>query len=415
MSNNFALMIRFRGDISAEQLTGALARIAPRHPALLRGAEPGTALPLEMRTDCGPADWISAAQDGLHIDFPGFPGHGPFAHFTCLQTATGCDLVVACDHGVADGISGVYILRDLLQALGGDPQTRFEPLQVLPHADAFLPPALKANASLQRRVSFTAATLVARVQLEKLRRRFMPAKPARLASADGQHEGDLPLSEQYLILPTRLDATQTAALLARCKQERVTVLGAVCAAWLRAFTALSGSRFGSVSTPVNLRPRITPPVAETASILLATVETRLDCAPARDFWDMARDFKHRLDQVTRDEDLFFKPMLISKAFSHVAPADRGLMFGLLFVSSVNYDFSITNLGLVGLPERCGALQVEAFYGPLVNSSERERTVGVNTFAGQLGMTFNLRRSKMEEAQARELLEHVVALLVEAAN
>jgi len=405
-------MVRVRGDVSASQLTDALARIAPRHPALFRGMEPGAPLPLEIRAGCGPDDWIAVAQDGLRLDFPGFPAHGPFAHFTCLQTATGFDLVLACHHGVADGISGVYILRDLLRALS-DPQAHFEPLQALPHADAFIPPALKTNAGLRRRVNIIAAILAARVQLEKLRRRFMPARPIGPAPSQPQPGGGLPPNEQYLILPTRLDAPHTAALLARCKKEGVTVHAAVCAAWLRAFTAASGARFGSVSTPVNLRPRISPAPGETASVLLSTVETRLDCAPARAFWDMARDFKHRLGQNTRDEELFFKPMLISQAFSQSAPADVGILLGLLFFSPVNYDFSITNLGIVDLPERCGALQVEAFNGPLVNSSEHERTVGVSTFRGQLGMTFNLRRSKMEPAQAKALLERVSAILVEA--
>ena len=106
---------------------------------------------------------------------------------------------------------------------------------------------------------------------------------------------------------------------------------------------------------------------------------------------------------------------MAKAFSQAAPADIDILLRLLFFSPVNYDFSITNLGRVALPERCGALQVEAFYGPLVNSSEHERTVGVSTLGGQLGMVYTFRRSKMEPARAKELLERVVALLIEAAR
>jgi len=414
LSNNFALMIRVIGDVSAEQLADALARIRPSHPSLLRGPDrESAALPLEVRADCADDDWIAVAAGDLRTDFPGFPEHGAVARFTCLKHAAGFDLVAAFHHGAADGISGVFVLRDILLALT-DPQARFEPLSSPPWVAALVPAAVQANAGLRRRVDFTAAALRARVRFESLRERLAPSSrpgpaPAALPGAE------LPPNEQYIILPARLTSAQTTALLARCKKEGVSVHAAVCAAWLRAFTAETKARFGTVSSPVNMRDRVSAPVDESAGVVLATLETRLDCAHSPDFWDLARAFKQELNHGMSDENLFFGPMLMAKAFAQAAPTDRRFVFKLLFDSPVSYDFSITNIGRIPIQERYGALQVEACYGPLVNSSEHERTVGVSTLAGRLGMTFNLRRSKMEPAQAKALLERVVALLVEAAG
>ena len=408
MSNNFALMLRVRGEISAGQLATALRQVRVRHPALL--PEP-TDFPFEVRAGCGDDDWIEAAGSELRRPFP--ERGGPLARFTLLQRAGGFDLLAAFHHGAADGMSGVFVLRDLLQALA-DPQATLVPLPAPPPAGALIPAAVLADRGLHSRVALAVAALRARLLLARLRRRLSAPRPVGVAPAAPLPAGELPPDRQYLILPARLTIPQTAALLARCKQEQVTVHAAVCVAWLRAQAALTGARSGIVSSPVNLRDRLARPVGETSGVFLATLETRLECAPGRDFWDLAREFKQKLDRDLRDEVLFFKPLLYSQLFPRVPAADRGLLAGMLFNSPVTYDFSITNLGRLALPLRSGALRVEAFYGPLVNSSEYERTVGVSTFADRLGLSFVFRASRTDPAQAKELMQRALALLTEPA-
>src|SRR5262249_16212616 len=85
-------------------------------------------------------------------------------------------------------------------------------------------------------------------------------------------------------------------------------------------------------------------------------------------------------------------------------------FERYFSGNIRYDFSITNLGQVDIPVTLGPLTVEAFHGPLVNSMENERTVGVSTFGGGLSFEFLFRRAMIEPTQAGRLLERAVELL-----
>ena len=199
--------------------------------------------------------------------------------------------------------------------------------------------------------------------------------------------------------------------MARCKKEQVSVHAAVCAAWLRAF-ALGATRphVRTVSSPVNLRERLSPPVGETSGLFLSIVETTVDCAPERDFWDIARAIKQNLIRDSRDEALFFKPLMFSKIFTQIPRGDLEIVLGMMFGRPVEYDFSITNLGRIAIPERSGALHVEAFYGPLVNSSAYERTVGVSTLAGQMSLAFIFRQSMLAPADGQALLERAMGLL-----
>ncbi|MGC1376015.1 MAG: hypothetical protein WA821_07335 [Anaerolineales bacterium] len=404
-SNNFAMMVRVRGDVSVKQVKAALSKVRVRHPALIpaAGADQDAFFPLAVRAGCGENDWIEAARAELRELFPEPPG--PFARFTLLQRAGGFDLVAAFHHHFSDGMSGMFVLRDILQALG-DPEAVLVPIPVPPPTGAAIPEAVLSNPGLRRKVVLTMAALRARVLLEKLRRRFSPPKqtPAPETSA-----GNLSAQQQFVILPARLTAEQTAALVARCKKEGVSVHAAVCVAWLRAFTAGAQGvkRFETVSSPVNLRQRLSPPVDDTSGMFMAIVETHVDCAPERDFWDAAREFKQKLTRDSRDEALFFMPLMFSKIFTQVPAGDREIVGRMLFGGPVAYDFSITNLGRVALPERSGDLQVEAFYGPLVNSSPYERTVGVSTLGGQMSIVLLFRRSMMETDKGRELMERAI--------
>src|SRR5436190_4206200 len=172
------MMVRVRGDVSIEQMNVALSRVRVRHPALAPAA--GTSgnpefFPLAVRADCGDGDWIEVAQAQLREPFPDHAG--PFARFTLLRRAEGFDLVATFHHRICDGMSGMFVLRDVLQVLG-DPQLELTPLPASPPTSALIPPAVLTNPRVQRKVGFALTMLRAQVLLEKIRRRWSPPQPA---------------------------------------------------------------------------------------------------------------------------------------------------------------------------------------------------------------------------------------------
>ncbi len=130
---------------------------------------------------------------------------------------------------------------------------------------------------------------------------------------------------------------------------------------------------------------------------------------------MAREFKRKFSRGTTDEALFFRSALFEQVFSQTPQEDIETLIQILFFGQVKYDYSMTNLGRIPIPECNGDLQVEAFYGPLVNSSSRERTVGISTVAGKMSFSFAFRQSMMNPARGKALLDRALGLLLEAAQ
>jgi NRPS condensation-like uncharacterized protein len=298
----------------------------------------------------------------------------------------------------------VYVMRDLLRLLG-EPGLELPALPVPERVTDLLPASVTDDPGVSRRVRRAIRNLRFSRWLQRMREHFTPPSPAGAAG---------PTSQRYCIQTHTLSVDQTKALVERCRAEGTTVHAAICTAWLRALAEVLPKRKyrRRVSSPVNLRGRMARPVPETAGMFLATVETEIDCSPLKDFWHAARKFKEHLGRGSSDEKVFMMPLLFHTMTSSMPPEEVGEMAKALFGGPVRYDFSITNLGRLDVPDRIGKLQVEAFYN-LVNSSEHERTVNVNTFAGRTTFTLICRESKMAPEEAARLLENAIRELKQA--
>lgn len=413
-STNFGMMVRVHGEVSVEQINFALRQIRVRHVALISPMERtpdhqvdyDLLFTLSVRENCSESDWVEVAQSELATPFEEQP---PYARFTLLRRAGGFDLLAIFHHYVCDGMSGMFLLRDVLQVLA-QPDAPVIPLAAPPREDEIkLPDSAMESPRLQKKVQKT---------VEKLRRKVLREKEHQAALAQKQKTTSRkisPLVNQFVILPTLLTPEQTAALMARCKKEQVSVHAAICVAWMRAWLAESGAKKTRriVSSPVNLRKHLSPPMEDTSGGFLTIVETSVDCAPEKGFWDVAREFKRRFRSDTNGAAIFFQPALFGKIFTETPREDVETLLRVLFYGPVKYDYSMTNLGLLPIPEQNGSLRVEAFYGPLVNSSQFERTVGISTVAGRMSLSLLFRQSKMRPASGKALMDRAIGLLLAA--
>lgn len=413
LSPNFSIVVRVRGEISLHQLQEVLDCVRARHRLLIPGTAENPAshhFPLRVLSDDREDAWKEIVKEELRTPFA--EEGGPFARFTWLRSQDRSDLIGTFHHGVCDGFSGVYMLRDILQALG-NPELQVSALPPPPHLARLIPEAVTANPHVQRQLRRNKMILRAMMLFGRLRARIFPQPRPAPAQGNASAPGELPPNQRMHILTQTLTASQTEELVRRCKAEGVTVHAAVCTAWLRAHADTlpgSASRNRSVSSPVSLRNRLAQPVDETAGMFMSTVETRLRCTPGRDFWEMAREFHARFRQDAADENAFMMPLMFG-AFSKDEIMEVAKAF---FSRPVKYDFSITNLGRLNFPTEVGPLQVEAFYN-LVNSSEHERTVGVNTFGGRMTFILIFRESKMTPQAGGQLMADALQQLAEASG
>jgi len=359
---NFALAARLRGDLAVEPLRAALAKVRQKNPLVAGRVEVCNdarwyttegAPEFSIRTVEG--DWATIVAGELTVPFP---REGPLARFVLVKDGGYSTLVMVCHHCVADGLSAAYVLRDALHYLA-HPTAPVEPLPELPALAELLPPL---DPDL---LDF------ARMAMSK------PGEPNVFDAAAG---------EQLYVLPWSLDETQTATLMARCRRERTTVHAALGVAFLTALVRLSagGPTVRCVSTPVSLRDRLRQPVGEQYGMLIqGGVKTRLDCAPGREFWVKAREFKESMQRDIADPRFFAlfhtaEQILARIPYEQVIAAEGGLI--------VDYDLSITNLGRLDFPADDGALRLEGLYGPAVSGMPDEQVLGVATAAGRLTCT-----------------------------
>jgi NRPS condensation-like uncharacterized protein len=408
--SNHALVARIHGDFSIPELDQALDGIRSRHTTLIPGADSEDPLAAHFlvreRTGCGESDWQKTVKEELLSHFP--QGQGPFARFIVLRLeGAQTDLVGVFHHGICDGMSGVYVMRDLLQLLG-EPGLILAPIPRQSNTRDLIPAAVRKNRFVRLKIKGIVAAIRLMVWFRQMRARWLPStgQNPTLASPANQH---------MCILTQTLTVEQTAALVARCKAEQASVHAALSVAWLRARAIQLEKRKSwvrSASSPISLRERLGIP--DTSGLYLANATIKVNCAPRRDFWNAAREFKKKLNQASRDENLFLVPMIIGAVFSQLPEKDRKDVVPILFNRPVNYDFSITNLGRIDLPVKVGRFELEAFYN-LVNASEHERTVCVNTFKGRLTTCLLFRESKMDLGSAEKLEELVSQQLAQAVH
>jgi NRPS condensation-like uncharacterized protein len=396
--SNHAMVARIRGPFSIPELEKALDGIRCRHVALIPGMQAQDPLaahfPLRELTGCADSGWQEVVKEELLKPFP--QRQGPFARFVVLRLEGAADLVGVFHHGICDGMSGVYVLRDVLTLLG-EPGLTLAPIPLQPGMQTLIPASVQESPSVKRKVKAFLAAIRLQLLFRRLRAAWFP-------TAGRTPVGNSPASQRMCILTETLTAAQTAALLARCKAGQTSVHAAICTAWLRASAIQQERRkswLRSASSPISLRERLAVP--NTSGLYLANATIKIDCAPGRDFWQAARAFKRKLSQASTDENLFLFPLMIGAVFTQLPENDRKELLPNFFNRPVKYDFSVTNLGQVDLPVKAGRFKLDAFYN-LVNTSEYERTVCVNTFNGRLTTSLLFRESKMDLRGAEILKE-----------
>ncbi len=410
---NFGMAVCVAGNFSRAQLEDALARAVTRYPLAGSSWIPGqpgaptpdrapNPIPLREKRGCADTDWQAAACAGLGTPFS--MDAGTMLRVDWLRGTDFHDLVFTFNHFALDGLAGWYFVRDTLRLLA-DPGLSLPPQPPLPDFEQLIP------ARARRRLSYRLqrGLMRAMVRLGAARARRRPPKPPLPPADPGS------VWSHFSLRAWELDEAHTARLAARCKTEGTTVQGAVCAAWMCAAAEARLGRRGwrrSVSSPVNLRPRLLPDHPEAFGSYVSMVKTAAACAPGRNFWDIAREVRRKLARGAASDDVFSYMLLLLDSFTALPPQDMLPMMDEFMNQPVGYDFSVTNIGrLDDLPARLNGLRVTAVHGPLVNSQPRERTVCVCTFAGRLRMSLVFCDLFLEPGLAERLGAEAVEKLI----
>jgi len=351
--HNMVVVVRIRGALRPDRLRDALSKAQERHPMLRVNTEVGPggipwfssegvgAIPLtvvegvELHADEQLADTELASTFTMN---QAGPSRLPLMRAALLlprDPAQPAALVLTTQHVIADGLSMVFLVRDLLRFME-DPEASMTALDAPASAQDLLPfPVRRRIPTSPRRFWLVFWLTRAYVRLRFGRR------PASAPERQTFHRS------------WELTVEQTDHLLACCKREAVSVHAALCAAFLPGFPA--------IHTPVNVRPFLARPVGESVGLFVGTALVKMRYREAQGFWGNARRFHRALRRKLRD------PFRIYRLFSRAVPAEAVRRLGPLLVTMTAHErpFGITNLGTLdgkGVQLRGRDLEIESFFG-----------------------------------------------------
>lgn len=363
--NLFATTARVHGPCSVEDVQAALEATFRRHPVLRSRIRSrpfpflpeltthGVAAPaLRVVDDAGEDDWIHAVETELQQPFP--DEAGPLVRFVLLRRERGFDLVVVSSHVISDGMSHVYLIRDILTQL----------------ADPAAPVRLQES----------------------------PPGWNLLAGRPGPHSGPRlgthrpagfhrigPATEPFTVRAWIWDEPKSSALVRRCRAEGTTVHAALATALLRALAQLEeGTPVRRLGSPVSLRDRLPSRYREGFGCYVgpcAVVTTDVSAEP--DFWAMARTFKENLTERSNPRIVRAAEWVLRALYRAPAPWVRRLIRHWL---ADEYDAWITNLTRLPVPVRYGGFRLEAVHLAVNTGGPRRRVIGVAEVGGRICFT-----------------------------
>jgi hypothetical protein len=276
----------------------------------------------------------------------------PLMRATLITAPEASTLVLTFDHTIADGISSVEIVVDLLDVLNGKQPAA---LPVPPTQEEMIAKVVPA----ERYPALTMPPPDGRMQLHSSVRFFDRALPH--------------------VHTVALDTADTKRIIQRCQMEQTTVHAAIVTAASYIRNALSNRGFVRVLSPINFRALIEVD-GDCAAYFTCTVT---GMAPGDDgFWGQARTLTGQLAAARTPGGI----RAISNAVQQAVPVDADVAVAHdFFTRVVPFDMLISNLGVQDL-EASGPIRPTALWGPIVRTHiDGDPGVGVLTYEGRLRM------------------------------
>ncbi len=283
----------------------------------------------------------------------GFPSAvGPLIRLKVFEGAGQSTLVVAAHHSISDAMSVVYLINDLLKIEAG-----------------LEPDKLPVKQSVDEYLGMENDRIA-----HKMLDQFKP----------GVHPTHDFLKDKppVKIALKTLDTAQTTQLVRQSKKEHTTVHGFLLAAAALAFGRLVQEINDKIQVMSPFSVREVFGIEQDFGLFIDTKVTDVEIMDIDHFWDMARQAKNGLSDVT------------SEAFlKNSATQLRGLVSNsddlLQFVNDhFKFQLMLSNLGQIKLSDVKTVPQLTNIYGPMIITGlGNQQAIGVTTFDGRLNLAY----------------------------
>lgn len=359
---HFVLAAEFDLNLDARRVRDALDAVQRRHTLLSAHVEDDPELRLGFYRNDTVApitltchldlteDWQVIAADELTR--PLDRSAAPFVRAALLTKGEQSTLLLTFDHVIADGISALLVLNDLLVALNGQ---ALAPLEL----------PISVEDLVSRRLGPPQGT----VSLEAGDPRIAAPTSFRPFDATPQH-----------LHRVQMSRAETERLIARCRAEGTTVHAAIVVAASVVRSAESAEEFVRTYSPINVRDFLGQRAG--SCVCIGGALTGMTPGDGTPFWSQARQVSNQLNAARSAAGLAAGSAIAEQLLPIDADCDAAEHF---FRTVLPFELAITNLGVQDFP-RIGPVRPRAVWGPMVLTQvEREYVTGIVTYGGQLRM------------------------------
>lgn len=375
----FAFRVKVNSIIKKSELEEALSKVQQKHPlARVRvimtkdkkqfikqfiTTENVPGIPLH-EFDGNKTYWKTIVSEKLCKSFDIFKG--PMIRVFLVQRKDNSDVVVVFHHAICDGLSAVVFLHDVFSFLA-EPNT-----PVNPYAEAPV---------------FT--KLIKKDILEIIKKKELPEWLKNRDNSELKPPKKEPFPKpDYVIHNWFFTEDKTKKIISLAKETGASVHGILGAVLLKAFAQEFGPKDGFnrvLQSPVSFKPFLVDKAKEYFGLFNGILTAEIDCSPKRTIPEIAVDIYTKLkEQLEKYDPLvgyyFFNEYMLDGI------KDPELFYANRPTQPMDYDFSLSNLGVIQMQKKYGKYEIEKVYGPTFSAIRKERVIGVITHQGRMFFT-----------------------------
>ena len=304
---------------------------------------------------------------------------GPLIRFTLLiQTET--TLIINCHHSICDGMSLIYLFKDIMKILSG------KNIEIKRKMPVFLEPE-----NIPQRLGNPISRFFISLINKKWRK-----KPISFSNQLSQELHNNYWKEyKPQIIPFKFSKEETANIVSQCKQNNISVNTGLVTAFLYAEKQLFEQKDYSSKVIItdNLRTHLKNQPGESMGFFVSTVRPNLKYNENKTFWENAQIFHKEIKRLLEKDllknqliGLFSPKFLDVMMLNYFKQREDKLAKKIIKKAGMvklNSTFTIANLGLIETADNLEKLEIKTLFGPMAHSNAMEKYIGVLTINNEL--------------------------------
>jgi len=429
--SNAVIAARIKGNISEEKIKRSLMKVRQIHPFL------GVKILFDKNhdawfsTDNVPSpdikivsrltdtQWFEEFQENIKIPFN--LEKGPLIRFILLHSEEVSDLIIISSHSICDGMSLIYLIRDLLKNYKDTQQENkvTSPLDIMD----YLPTGGFSLSSIMIRI------LVKYANWRWKRNPYYFTIEDYNALYNAYWE-----KNSFGTVLAEFEPQETESLSKLCKENGVSIGSAVAMAFIAAYEDVIGfvKKKKQISVPLDLRRHATAAIGDVFCLCAGASQFPYDYDVKKSFWENASILHEEIHNRVNNLDSFGMEVLDSDptlldALSCFAFFERfipdayyrtenllrfsqdkkNIAFNILKISERMFpDIDIANLGRLNIPDTYGDLRIDRIIPlPAAIRDNIPLTLGGVGIGGKMVFSLNYPQPKdMDDSRIREMIQ-----------